>query len=406
MFWIKAKKNLHKKMEQSNGCEEGMVKKNFVKVSTLCFAGIALLTASQLKTLAASLAVEKPIAGISLSIDNYQAPTTNNISPDSLENMVTPRMAPLEAPEKENTLKKEEPAVEKLESSKEDKKEEANQSKYKNVGIATVDNYLNIRKKPGEDKKIIGKLPKNAGATIYNIDKNGWAKIKSGKVTGYVDSSYLTTGKKVEALAKKVGMKTATVNTTTLKVREKPSTKSTCITLIPLEEELEVIKTKDEWVKVIVDSDKGWVSKEYVDISYELKKAVPNEEVKASDTVSSTRANMVAFAKQYLGNRYVWGGTSLTNGTDCSGFTMSIYNHFGISISRTSSAQANNGTTISSSQAKPGDLVFYSNGGGINHVAMYIGNGQVIHASNPRSGIKISNMNYRTPVKAVRILND
>ena len=265
---------------------------------------------------------------------------------------------------------------------------------------------MNIRKKPGEDKKIIGKLPKNAGATIYNIDKNGWAKIKSGKVTGYVDSSYLTTGKKVEALAKKVGMKTATVNTTTLKVREKPSTKSTCITLIPLEEELEVIKTKDEWVKVIVDSDKGWVSKEYVDISYELKKAVPNEEVKASDTVSSTRANMVAFAKQYLGNRYVWGGTSLTNGTDCSGFTMSIYNHFGISISRTSSAQANNGTTISSSQAKPGDLVFYSNGGGINHVAMYIGNGQVIHASNPRSGIKISNMNYRTPVKAVRILND
>lgn len=401
-----------------------MVNKNLIKVSTLCFAGTALLTASQFKTFAASFATEKPVAGISLSLDSfYQTTTVGNMSAARLDNMtasskelltkaatgekedVSSLTKALPAKEEDVSSLKE-PVMEEPEATDEAEIEKALESKYENIGIATVDNYLNIRKRPGEEKKIIGKLPKNAGATIYNIDKNGWAKIKSGKVTGYVMSSYLTTGEEAQALAKKVGVKTATVNTTTLKVREKPTTDSTCITLIPIDEELEVIKTEDEWVKVIVDNDKGWVSKEYVDISYELKKAVPNEEVEASNGVSSTRANMVAFAKQYLGNRYVWGGTSLTNGTDCSGFTMSIYRNFGISISRTSGAQSNNGATISASQAKPGDLVFYSNGGGINHVAMCIGNGQVIHASNPRTGIKISNMYYRTPVKAVRILND
>lgn len=401
-----------------------MVNKNLIKVSTLCFAGTALLTASQFKTFAASFATEKPVAGISLSLDSfYQTTTVGNMSAARLDNMtasskelltkaatgekedVSSLTKALPAKEEDVSSLKE-PVMEEPEATDEAEIEKALESKYENIGIATVDNYLNIRKRPGEEKKIIGKLPKNAGATIYNIDKNGWAKIKSGKVTGYVMSSYLTTGEEAQALAKKVGVKTATVNTTTLKVREKPTTDSTCITLIPIDEELEVIKTEDEWVKVIVDNDKGWVSKEYVDISYELKKAVPNEEVEVSNGVSSTRANMVAFAKQYLGNRYVWGGTSLTNGTDCSGFTMSIYRNFGISISRTSGAQSNNGTTISALQAKPGDLVFYSNGGGINHVAMCIGNGQVIHASNPRTGIKISNMYYRTPVKAVRILND
>lgn len=317
--------------------------KNLVKVSTLCFAGTALLTASQLKTIAASFTVEKPVAGISLSLDSfYNTTTVGNMSVVKLDNMVA--LSTTSAVVDDTISPEDEPVMEEPETTDEAEIEKAIKSKYENIGIATVDNYLNIRKKPGEDEKVIGKLPKNAGATIYSIDKNGWAKIKSGKVTGYVMSSYLTTGKEAEELAKKVGVKTATVNTTTLKVREKPSTDSTCITLIPIEEELEVIKTEDEWVKVIVDNDKGWVSKEFVDISYDLKKAVPNEEVESSNGVSSTRANMVAFAKQFLGNPYVWGGTSLTNGTDCSGFTMSIYSHFGIGISRTSRAQATNGT--------------------------------------------------------------
>ena len=115
---------------------------------------------------------------------------------------------------------------------------------------------------------------------------------------------------------------------------------------------------------------------------------------------------MVAYAMQFLGSPYVYGGTSLTHGTDCSGFTQGIYAHFGYSIPRTSSAQAGATRTISASQAKPGDLFFYGNGSSVSHVAMYIGGGQVIHASSARTGIKISNSNYRTPIKVGRVIND
>ena len=115
---------------------------------------------------------------------------------------------------------------------------------------------------------------------------------------------------------------------------------------------------------------------------------------------------MVNYAMQFLGNPYVWGGTSLTNGTDCSGFVMRIYEHFGYSLPRTSAAQAGATRTVSSGDVRPGDLFFYGNGSRINHVAIYIGNGQVVHASSPKSGIKISGAYYRTPVKVVRVINN
>lgn len=392
--------------------------KNLMKVSTLCAAGAMLLLASQIKPIAASFAKEEPVAGISLSLDSFYNHTSLGSTSVLAQNRVMTfasteeSIVALEDNANANNVDdivnlEDEPISESPEDTSEEEMIAAIKAKYENIGIATVDNYLNIREKPGEDSKIIGKLPKDAGATIYNIDEDGWAKIKSGKITGYVMGSFLTTGAEAEELAKKVGVKTATITGETVKLREKATTESACITLIALGEELEVLKVEDNWVRVAVDNDKGWIARELVEISYELKKAVSNEEIEAGNSgVSSTRASMVAYAKQFLGNRYVWGGTSLTNGTDCSGFTMSIYKNFGYSINRTSRAQASNGTSISPSNVKAGDLLFYSNGGGINHVAMYIGNGQVIHASNPRSGIKISNSNYRKPVKAVRIIND
>ena len=121
---------------------------------------------------------------------------------------------------------------------------------------------------------------------------------------------------------------------------------------------------------------------------------------------SAVRTAIVAYAKQFLGNPYVYGGTSLTNGADCSGFTMSVMAKFGVSLPHNSGAQSGCGKSITSSQMRPGDLVFYSGSGGINHVALYIGNGQVCHASNARSGIKISTWNYRTPAKIVNVLGD
>ena len=120
---------------------------------------------------------------------------------------------------------------------------------------------------------------------------------------------------------------------------------------------------------------------------------------------SAEREAMVAFAKKFLGNPYVYGGTSLTNGTDCSGFTMQIYANFGHSIGRSSRQQAGNGRQISESEIQPGDLIFYAKGSYINHVAMYIGNGQVIHASNRKVGIVISPVTYRNPVKIVNFLD-
>lgn len=312
---------------------------------------------------------------------------------------------------------------------------------YDRLGIAKVDNWLNIRKKPSMDGKIVGKLPKNAGCNVYSI-KDGWAKIKSGNVTGYVSSEYLVLDEEAESYALEVGTLVATVKTTTLNARFVPSTDSAKYTLVPEGEDLEVYRENltsgfvkkfvkkyfsgedkqyianvdkeamyeqlEDWLCVRIDNERVFVAKEYVDISYQLKKAVKVEQLSENKStgVTSTRVSMVEYAKQFLGNRYVWGGTSLTNGTDCSGFTMSIYAHYGYSIPRTSSAQAGYTRTISSSEARPGDLFFYGKGGSVSHVAMYIGGGLVIHASNERDGIKISNAFYRTPIKVGRVIND
>ena len=167
-----------------------------------------------------------------------------------------------------------------------------------------------------------------------------------------------------------------------------------------------------DWICVSIDNEKVFVAKEFVSISFDLERAVSTETGSADGTASgsgsagSLRSSMVAYAKQFLGNRYVYGGTSLTNGTDCSGFTMRIYEHFGYSIPRTSSSQAAFTRSISSSSARPGDLFFYGYGSSVSHVAMYIGNGLVIHASTERTGIKISNAFYRTPIKVGRVIND
>ena len=125
----------------------------------------------------------------------------------------------------------------------------------------------------------------------------------------------------------------------------------------------------------------------------------------SSEVVSATRNAIVAYAKQFLGNPYVYGGTSLTNGADCSGFVMSVYAHFGISTGRSARDQAAKGREIPVSEVKPGDLLFYASGNYINHVAIYVGGGQIIHSSTPATGICYAPSNYRTPCKAVTFLD-
>lgn len=276
---------------------------------------------------------------------------------------------------------------------------------YTNLGVAQVDGNLNVREVPGTEAEIVGKMPNNAGCEIIETDGE-WTKIKSGKVEGYVKSEYLLSGDAALAKAAEVKQTIATVNTTTLYVREQPNTDCAIVTMMPAGEELEVLETLDGWVKINVDSDEGYVSSEYVDISVDLAKAQTMTEIRYGQGVSDVRVSLVQYATQFVGNPYVWGGTSLTRGADCSGFVLSVFANYGISLPHSSVAQSNCGKRISASEAQPGDLFFYGNGSRINHVAIYIGNGQVVHASSPKSGIKISGAYYRTPVKVVRIINN
>lgn len=319
--------------------------------------------------------------------------------------------------------------------------------RYKNIGISNVNDYLNIRKSPDQASEVVGTLPKNAGCTVESIDKNGWAKITSGEVSGYVSVEYLITGEEVPALVKEVGKKIGVVNAETVRLREEKSEESKILALVSIDEEVNVKDDSDEqWIRVSYDDQEGYIARELLDLDYKLATAeevereeevitttteVKTETKTETSTVSkkttsnkttssktkkvsepktssnsSVRSSIVSYAKQFVGGKYVYGGTSLTNGVDCSGFTMRVYEKFGYNITRTSRSQAAAGKTISVSSVKPGDLVFYADGGSINHVAMYIGNGQIVHASNPKTGIKISNMNYRKPCKAVRFIND
>lgn len=276
---------------------------------------------------------------------------------------------------------------------------------YTNLGIADVDNNLNIRAIAAEDGKLVGKLPRNAACEV--LDEDGtWAHIKSGKVEGYVSLEYLLTGIPAKHKAEELATTVACVNTDSLKVRAEANTESEVITLVANGEELEVISVDGDWVKVYLDDEEVFVSAEYVEVKSELETAITMTELLYGQGVSDIRVDICQYAKEFLGNPYVWGGTSLTNGADCSGYVMGVFKKYGVKLPRTSREQANSGTTVKVSEAKPGDLIFYGNGKTINHVAIYIGGGQVIHASSPKTGIKISNVNYRSPVKAVRVLYD
>lgn len=297
---------------------------------------------------------------------------------------------------------------------------------FNNIGIANVQTNLMVRETPSENGKLVGKMPKDAGCEILESDNNGWTKIKSGKVTGYVKSEFLITGSAASKKALTIAKHVATANVDGLRVRKEPSADPSVpiLDFVAKGEQLLVLdplvvaygEEYNKWVKVSLDGDDnelgtvGYVAKEFVDLSYELAHAYTLDELELGPGVSSLRANLVNYAKKYLGYRYVWGGTSFSahGGVDCSGFVKLVYKQFGYTLGRTSRDQARGGKTISQSSLKPGDLVFYGNAssGYINHVAIYIGNGKVIHASNRRDGIKISNVNYRKPIKCVRYINN
>ncbi|MGP1433165.1 MAG: C40 family peptidase [Catonella sp.] len=340
--------------------------------------------------------------------------------------------------------------------------EEEVKSKYENIGISIADPYVNIRKKPGEDNEIIGKLYKGSKCDIIK-DKGDWVKIESGNAKGYIKAEYLARGFDAEKLIDEYGTKVAVVNTETLNVRFEDSTDSRIATQIPMGEKLLVLQKKGDWYEVSVNDDgeeklTGWVAAEFVNVKIQWKHAITIKEEKAEEerkaaaeaalaaqqqalaaeqarqqtsytnnrtnntvqTVEKQKApekvytseggtakgqNIANFALNFVGNPYVWGGTSLTRGTDCSGFVMSVYANFGIGLNRTSRAQVSNGYAVGMNELQPGDLVFYAaNGRRISHVALYIGGGKVVHASTPRTGIIVSSVYHQSPYCARRIV--
>ncbi len=279
---------------------------------------------------------------------------------------------------------------------------------YTNLGIAKLESgNLNVRETPDTGGKLVGKMPKDSACEILEVTEDGWARITSGDVTGYVSMEYLYTGADAVMRASELMNTVAVVNADALKVRDEPSVESAVLTQVPKGEELEVLEVLEEWVMVSIDGDEAYVASEFVTVEEKLNTAVTMSELRYGEGVSDLRVDIVEYAKQFLGNRYVYGGTSLTKGVDCSGFTMAVYKHFGISLPHHSGSQAREGTKITADQLQPGDLIFYADSSGtINHVALYIGGGQVIHASNEKTGIRISNYRYRTPVRYVSIIQD
>ena len=389
-------------------------------------AGVLAVGIIAVPVSAAMVATDKPLSGAAVVVDEYC---------DQVANGAVTSAAVSATPEP--VVEEPQPTAPPEETQKSDEHVKLNLN-YSRLGVATkVDTYLNVRKKPSENSKIVGKMTKNAGCHIYKI-KKGWAKMVSGNVTGWVKAKYLVTDEKAEKAATKVGRECVEITTNSLRVRALPTTDAPIYSVVSEGEEFvirennlttefveKVIKKQKiskeaikraggmdainadlaNWVCVTVDDDYAFVAKEFVEEQYSLKRAVKVGTVSASSSngVSEGQASIVEYAKQFLGNRYVWGGASLTHGTDCSGFTMSLYAKYGHSLPHNAAAQA--GVTRKVSSPKPGDLFFYSNGSRINHVAMYIGSGLVIHASNPSDGIKISNAYYRHPVKIGRVMN-
>lgn len=278
---------------------------------------------------------------------------------------------------------------------------------YTNLGLANVESgNLNIRETASTSGKLVGKLPKDAACEVLEVT-DGWAKITSGEVSGYVSAEFLLMGPDAIVKAKDLVKTVARVTSDGVNVRDDASLEGSVLTQVPKGEELEYVETLDQWVKVSIDGMEAYVSADYVKVETTFHTAITMTELLYGMGVSDVRVDLVEYAKQFLGNPYVWGGTSLTKGADCSGFVQSVFKKFGIKLSRTSRSQSKDGKKISTSDLKPGDLLFYADSSGtINHVALYIGGSQVIHASNPKSGIKISKYNYRTPVKCVRVIND
>ena len=295
---------------------------------------------------------------------------------------------------------------------------------FENLVIADVSAYVNVRSLPSEKGEVLGKLYDNSVGELLG-EENGWYHIQSGSITGYVKASFCITGEEAATLAREVGTRLAVVSCDGLYVRKEASVDSEVLRMVALKDELLVLEETEEWIKVDVEEGFGWVAKEYVEMKTEYIHAESKEEERArlaKESEARERARKAAvkkaasdivitgdnemgvavaeYAIQFVGNPYVWGGVSLTEGADCSGFVMKVYEEFGVSLPHSSAADRRQGYAVKGGlkNAQPGDLICYSG-----HVALYIGDGKIVHSASEKSGIKIGKAHYRTILAIRRI---
>ncbi len=301
---------------------------------------------------------------------------------------------------------------------------------WQEYAVANIEGSLRVRAEASTDAEIVGKLYPYAVAHVVERGEE-WSKVESGSVSGYVANEFLMFGDEAGAYITENYKYCASVEVPALNVRQDQSTESECIGSVTGGQELDVLGETDEWVEIQYNDDTvGYVAKEFVEVGWNYPTAMTLEEeqamieaalaekaAKAAQT--TTRSSEIAvlppvntsaeglalgqqiasYACQFLGNPYVYGGSSLTNGTDCSGFTMAVYAQFGYSLSHSSAVQMSQGTAVSLDAVQPGDIICYSG-----HVGLYIGGGQIVHASTESTGIIISNMYYTSPIGARRIV--
>ncbi len=293
----------------------------------------------------------------------------------------------------------------------------------KNAVVAQVEDYIKVRSNASEKSEVVGKFYNDAVGLIL-AEENGWYQIQSGNVIGFVKDDYCVTGEEAQNLAAKLGIRMAEVTSERLVVRKEANEESQVLGMVAMGDTLIVTKETPDWVKIDIEEGYGWVSKEYVKVYTEyiraesveeenlrLKKEAEDREkarIAAAElailTVEETDDNemgidVAKYAIQFIGNPYVWGGTSLTEGVDCSGFVMKVYEYFGVELPHSSAADRTQGYAVSDLEsALPGDLICYSG-----HVALYIGDGQIVHASNEKDGVKVSKADYRQILAIRRI---
>lgn len=300
---------------------------------------------------------------------------------------------------------------------------------------ANVNNYVNVRAKATTASDVVGKLYSGCVATVIK-DAGDWVYVTSGNVTGYVVKQYLLFYEEAEAAIAKRYSPMVEVTANALNVRAGAGTEHTVLKTFTKGDKAELLQKGTEWIKIRFSSQgksvTGYVYAKYVKITgepkygetleeekeriakekkeaEEAKKKAEAEKKAAAERAKRETAQAVAnYAKTAVGTAYVWGGTNIKTGVDCSGLCYAAYKKYGYTLPRVSRDMAASSALLSvtpnTNYLKAGDLVFYASDGRVDHVAMYIGNGQVVHASSYKTGVIISKYDYRTPHSAKRVI--